>query len=1452
MFSQFRTAVEQLEQLATQQITTTGKRPVNNGTGTPSSQASNAEIHRSPKNSMDEGRRSMSTGSPTPSQLAESALSNFRKTLMSSRSGSPAPSHSSEKDHLHTSQRVGRTLEERLRASFTIGEASEKTTPQPSKIPTPAEPELDPGAIELPRSPVLEEGPSGDEIVEHIFATNELNTTENVESDPTPIASNQEVDDPPIQRVASPDTLIEPTIISTDNSLSTSGDESFPNAPTLGITEVLNEVDDSISGVHATEESASNYQSLPVSPQDAASAASQESAEIEQLRERLRLVEQRFTDISISFKRLQTEKFAADQILKAHTPVESISDTIGLQDHFKNMQLKIDVSTEEIKKLNHASRLHDERLQELRDTHRLETSSQSDQIERLRSQMSESEALLRAKSEEALERKADLDKSRAELERSKSALKEEEEKGSKAISLLKTVRTKLVKAEKERDEALKEVNLSKEKIKDEAEKDRQEKIRLEQEIDRLRSDKEREIAGLRSQFEREFNNLKDKHDKEWTARKSQYELEAITTKASHTKELASKSSRIAVLETSLRAIMEEKDSLFDQLQLRQAELESSQSHLDLVEARSSELQHQLREADARIELLVDELGELRNSTSSTSFSHTSAEELARILSETENRYELKLSEVRTRVRRLEKERQEAEDEWSRNLQERSRELERLRTLLNSKESEYSEFIRMKAEMQDQILQLQTENRKLQLQKEVEDDVLTSLQKDIQRLKEIQVVLTQEKDGAVTHSQSLEKLLEEANIREQTLKVSNKTLRDELRKVQASATLLEKHRNPGVGYWSTARTNGFTQSAVDLQLQSPKSPTQASRGSIDEGSTTSTRPGSPVPIRNDEEVNLEYIRNVILQFLEHKEMRLVTLLANRVVTTSVYAERQFNNMLYSAMNRYISHLHTFPAQPQLTMTTNNPDLLYFLDTVPSPITVLLVNLAPVIRVLRRFAEIASWKSHWSESWLAIAIWWYFCLTIHATLRYALPLFILLPSLLAYLPFRPHRRARLTTEQVLTVALSDIDVFRTLLPSPPEIPSLLNRFNAAIRISAILYIPYIIIYYLVPLPVIVGIVGTFVLSYRAPWAQAIYTVLSRSAYVRWAVTRLWNTITGYPATSGIVSIASIGKKKVSRTPQPVPPVRFLFTVLECQRWWVGLDWTAALLPGERPSWCTVSYQAISPPSVFVLPPSTSVYLPAQNGKRIKHIATWRWAEPEWGVLVNKDATGVKRVEKQPPGVMEDGGEDNGSSRLRRAATMLKERTSAISSAPEKDKKEGESSPPAAIPDVEETPTDMDGWVYGDNKWEALSGRGGMGKYTRFRRWTRVAILEENIEEVGPGPLGLVKDMAPLLHNSPRDAKSVVKDACVMSDTRSKKLILQDQSSTTNSSNVRMETISPSSSPNSSPHVIAPDGLPTNSPDKGQHKQDQTSLAKTFEDSGNALRERLKSVMKNSRTG
>lgn len=178
--------------------------------------------------------------------------------------------------------------------------------------------------------------------------------------------------------------------------------------------------------------------------------------------------------------------------------------------------------------------------------------------------------------------------------------------------------------------------------------------------------------------------------------------------------------------------------MFDQLQMRQAELESSQSHLDSVEARSTEHQYQLREAEDRIEILTEELIEVQGLLANGQSSGSSADELARILSETEGKYEARISDLKSKMRALEKERHEAEDEWSKNLQERSRELERLRSLVQGKDREYAESIRSKSKMEDRLVELEAENRRLKAQTEAENGILLGLQQDIERLKDAEV------------------------------------------------------------------------------------------------------------------------------------------------------------------------------------------------------------------------------------------------------------------------------------------------------------------------------------------------------------------------------------------------------------------------------------------------------------------------------------------------------------------------------------------------------------------------------------------------------------------------------------------------------------------------------------------------------------------------------------------
>jgi hypothetical protein len=117
------------------------------------------------------------------------------------------------------------------------------------------------------------------------------------------------------------------------------------------------------------------------------------------------------------------------------------------------------------------------------------------------------------------------------------------------------------------------------------------------------------------------------------------------------------------------------------------------------------------------------------------------------------------------------------------------------------------------------------------------------------------------------------------------------------------------------------------------------------------------------------------------------------------------------------------------------------------------------------------------------------------------------------------------------------------------------------------------------------------GTLALTWCAPWAALIRHALWRSATVRRSVLAVLRILSGEPRSAfgtGRVrqnvkhdddddvphafraatrqTAAEKGASDVTRHED----VEYQFTIYENQRWWVGLDWTAALLPQERPAW------------------------------------------------------------------------------------------------------------------------------------------------------------------------------------------------------------------------------------------------------------------------------------------
>lgn len=159
--------------------------------------------------------------------------------------------------------------------------------------------------------------------------------------------------------------------------------------------------------------------------------------------------------------------------------------------------------------------MQESRMEELRDTHRLEGASQTTLVAKLRSQLSTAESNLASKAGELMQ----IGQLRADLTKAQTVAKEEEEKRTKAISLLKTVRMKLTKAEKDREEV----------ERDRAE-ERAERSRAVEELERTKAEREREVNNLRKGFERELAGVKERSERELQAKKAAWELEMITTK----------------------------------------------------------------------------------------------------------------------------------------------------------------------------------------------------------------------------------------------------------------------------------------------------------------------------------------------------------------------------------------------------------------------------------------------------------------------------------------------------------------------------------------------------------------------------------------------------------------------------------------------------------------------------------------------------------------------------------------------------------------------------------------------------------------------------------------------------------------------------------------------------------------------------------------------------------
>ncbi|GAA5910718.1 hypothetical protein JCM6882_002060 [Rhodosporidiobolus microsporus] len=235
-----------------------------------------------------------------------------------------------------------------------------------------------------------------------------------------------------------------------------------------------------------------------------------------------------------------------------------------------------------------------------------------------------------------------------------------------------------------------------------------------------------------------------------------------------------------------------------------------------------------------------------------------------------------------------------------------------------------------------------------------------------------------------------------------------------------------------------------------------------------------------------------------------------------------------------------------------------------------------------------------------------------------------------------------------------------------------------------------------------------------------------------------------------------------------------VQVQFTVFENQRWWVGLDWTHALLPGERASWTDPANNPANPPSSFTLPPPSIAYIPsptrADPHSRLKKTTEWRWLDPEWKVLRSAIPTVTLPITSPTSGAPPSPSTEDGAPSTAASSAVPPQQHPASPTISRIAAAAGVQIPPSLASSLSSTPSDGapanpsytspsstlvgwdensslfaawtvddEGWQYGDNHFEKMGPRGGLGKYTRRRAWVRRAGLVERTERVsGPAPV------------------------------------------------------------------------------------------------------------------
>ncbi|KAG0273383.1 hypothetical protein BGZ95_010805 [Linnemannia exigua] len=418
-----------------------------------------------------------------------------------------------------------------------------------------------------------------------------------------------------------------------------------------------------------------------------------------------------------------------------------------------------------------------------------------------------------------------------DLEAARKVKVEDDEKLQKSMTLLKTTRKQILRLEKEKQEAVDELEACKVAM-----------AKATQEAKTMAHKSASQQASVTSDLSR---------------------LQAVQAKMVQDKE----------------KLIQEKDQYFDQLQMKQAEFESSQTSLENVEHEMREYRHQLEEARDRVTMLEEETSHAKR------LAETKVAECEGI-----RRRAIELETKLDQIQATMKTRSESQRNVLENLQQEveetretlGAEIDRLKDAVAAKESELNRIKVAESQWLEEVRTLKVTEHEQAVK--VESTVAElhqmkshqrNLELELQHFKDLEGVLAREKS-------SHEKYVEETKMREGHLRTMNKTLKEEVRKLQRQAPGSPSSQagpfTPGGAFPQTP--SGHPGSAVPPpHTPVGAAPGAGARGASGRGgamSPQSTPPSTPnfgrMLQQPEDDVNVEYLKNVLLNFMEYKDRR----------------------------------------------------------------------------------------------------------------------------------------------------------------------------------------------------------------------------------------------------------------------------------------------------------------------------------------------------------------------------------------------------------------------------------------------------------------------------------------------------------------------------------------------------------------------------------------------------